>query len=89
MITTITVNQWRIKSNAETGANEPVICVNHYEWVERIATPDGKCGRRWGPKMGETSHHHYYDHVGLMSVIYDPEFKTPCGASCWMEYESA
>lgn len=80
MITTITVNQWRVKSNAETGADEPVICVNHYEYRD---------DHTWGPKVGETEHHHELDIPTASWVVYDPLNKTPCGASCWMEVNHA
>ena len=77
-IVTITVNRWRIKSNAETGASEPVLCVNEYD------------GLLYGRKIGETRHYHAFaipaDAVNVQ-VKYDPENKTPCGASCWMQFE--
>jgi len=85
MITTITVNQWHIKWNAENpdAEQKPVICVNHYEF-ER----DGV----WGPKIGITEHYDEYgisayerSRRGKVRVKYDPVNKTPCGASCWME----
>ena len=83
-VVTITVNQWRIKYNAETVANEPVICVNHYKWAYPLGGE-----RLWGPKIGDTEHH--YDFVlpeGAKNVrtIYDPVNKTPCQASCWMQF---
>lgn len=88
-VVTITVNQWRIKSNAETGANEPVVCVNRYEWVsERMLM--GKIEfRLWGPKIGETEHYHDFVlpvDAEDVRTIYDPENKTPCQASCWMQF---
>lgn len=90
-VATITVNQWRIKSNAETGANEPVVCVNHYEWTKVVFNrKTGKLElRMWGPKIGETAHWHDF---GLPSratnvrTIYDPVNKTPCQAPCWMQF---
>jgi len=84
MITTITVNQWRIKSNAETGANEPVVCVNTYAYRK---------GNRWGPQVTATEHYHDFNvseqGASNVKVVHDPVNKTPCGASCWMEYEHA
>lgn len=91
-VVTITVNQWRIKSNAETGANEPVVCVNHYEWAgvrEGILKEDSPILRVWGPKIGETEHYHdFVLPTGAENVrtIYDPVNKTPCQASCWMQF---
>lgn len=99
-VVTITVNQWRIKSNAETGANDPVVCVNHYEWVcvnhyewvgvrEGIIKDDSPILRGWGPKIGETEHYHdFVLPAGAENVrtIYDPVNKTPCQASCWMQF---
>lgn len=83
-VVTITVNQWRIKSNAETGADEPVVCVNHYEWSYSL-----RGARLWGPKIGETEHwHDFVLPVDAENVrtIYDPVNKTPCQASCWMQF---
>lgn len=80
-VITVTVNQWRIKSNAETGSNEPVICVNTYAYKR-----DG----RWGPKIEPTRHYSQYTPpAGKVEVVYDPINKTPCGASCWMEIDHA
>lgn len=80
-VTTVTVNQWRIKSNAETGQNEPVICVNTYAYKR-----DG----RWGPQIEPTRHYDQYTPPeGKVKVVHDPVNKTPCGASCWMEIEHA
>lgn len=83
MIETITVNQWRVKDNAarlpEGVPLEPVVCVNRYEFRDP-ATGE------WGPKIGETEHHHEMPVKGdEVTVVYDPVNKTPCGASCWME----
>lgn len=81
-VITVTVNQWRIEWNAETGANEPVICVNTY------ASKGYDNGVPiWGDKIGETEHYHEYVPTGAIrtAVQYDPVNKTPCGASCWME----
>ena len=90
-VVTVTVNQWRIKSNAETGANEPVICVNHYEWTKTVF--DRKTGkpalRMWGPKIGQTEHWHdcvLPADAENVRTIYDPVNKTPCQASCWMQF---
>ena len=89
-VVTITVNQWRIKSNAETGANEPVICVNHYEWVKSGFNRKAANGwRKWGPKIGETEHWHDFvlpADAENVRTIYDPVNKTPCRASCWMQF---
>lgn len=91
-VVTITVNQWRIKSNAETGANEPVICVNRYEWVKSgFNRRTGETWRKWGPKIGETEHYHdfvlpIYADAENVRTIYDPVNKTPCQASCWMQF---
>lgn len=93
-VVTVTVNQWRIKSNAETGANEPVICVNRYEFVFEYPAYDYEkeeyaLRRIWGPQIGETEHHHELflpSHAESVRTIYDPENKTPCQASCWMQY---
>lgn len=81
-VVTITVNQWRIKSNEVTGANEPVICVNRYEWGDRHT-------HEWGPKIGDTEHYHHFllpTDAENVRTIYDPVNKTPCGASCWMQF---
>jgi hypothetical protein len=94
VITTVTVNQWRIKSNAETGADEPVLCVNKY--TGRHFIPTDQCildlklvyiGGRWGWKIGDTRHTNSYEHTNgdSVQVFYDPVNKTPCGASAWME----
>ena len=90
-VATITVNQWRIKSNAETGANEPVVCVNHYEWVKVVF--DRKTGkpalRMWGPKIGQTMHYQEFampSRATNVRTIYDPASKTTCQASCWMQF---
>lgn len=89
-VVTITVNQWRIKSNAETGANEPVVCVNHYEWVDVHGGIFGdRTTRVWGPKIGETEHYHDFllpNDAQDVRTIYDPVNKTPCQASCWMQF---
>lgn len=89
-VVTITVNQWRIKSNAETGANEPVICVNHYAGTNPgVNRKTGKTWRTWGPKIGETEHYHDYvlpADAYNVRTIYDPVHKTPCQASCWMQF---
>lgn len=93
-VVTITVNQWRIKSNAETGANEPVVCVNHYKYTCCYTEYDVEKAevvqrRSWGPKIGETEHYHdFVLPTGAENVrtIYDPVNKTPCGASCWMQF---
>lgn len=85
-VVTITVNQWRIKLNAETGANGPVVCVNHYEYGGISGDSDT---RVWGPKIGETEHYHdFVLPVGAENVrtIYDPVNKTPCEASCWIQF---
>jgi len=79
LVTTITVNQWVIKSNAENGENEPVLCVNTYKG----RFPDGS----WGEKVGETVHLHEVDVLVPSKVVFDPINKTPCGASCWMQVE--
>lgn len=93
-VTTITVNQWRVKSNAETGSNEPVICVNTYAFkkVHHSSVYNHKTGDyepynrvEWGPKIGETEHYHNYYPKYPTTVRYDPINKTPCEASCWME----
>lgn len=82
-VVTVTVNQWHIKDNAGKYRSErkPVICVNIYEWM----TVDHFGVREWGPKIADTQHYHQYDVPGGQ-MVYDPEYKTPCGASCWMEY---
>jgi hypothetical protein len=95
MITTVTVNQWRIKSNAETGADEPVLCVNKYTGVLDPTTYAFSVayhdlvyvGGRWGWKIGDTRHTNYYERTNgdSVRVFYDPLHKTPCGASAWME----
>ena len=85
-VVTVTVNQWHIKDNSTKGTNKPVICVNRYEGVDVYYDEEGRVGRDWGNKVGETEHHHDYEMpAGFM--VYDPVNKTPCGASCWMEYE--
>lgn len=88
-VVTITVNQWRIKSNAETGAREPVICVNTYEWVSVREFGGNTEIRLWGPKIGETEHYHDFvlpEGAENVRTIYDPVNKTPCQASCWMQF---
>jgi hypothetical protein len=95
MITTVTVNQWRIKSNAETGAHEPVLCVNKYTGeldppphaLEVMDHDLVYVGDRWGWKIGDTRHTNYYERTNgdSVRVFYDPVNKTPCGASAWME----
>lgn len=83
-VATITVKQGRIKSNAETGAKLPVVCVNHYEWSYSL-----RGVRLWGPKIGETEHYHDFvlpDGAENVRTIYDPVNKTPCEASCWMQF---
>lgn len=90
-VVTITVNQWRIKSNAETGAREPVICVNTYEYVKVLFANNGttETVREWGPKIGETEHYHDFiipDGAYNIRTVYDPVNKTPCQASCWMQF---
>ena len=84
-VVTVTVNQWHIKSNATEGTNLPVICVNRYR---NCAVFEGSQGitRVWGPKIGETEHHYDFS-VPAGHMVYDPVNKTPCGASCWMEYD--
>ena len=85
-VVTITVNQWHIKTNATEGTNLPVICVNRYEWVDVNRGQNGdRLTRGWGPKIGETEHYFDYE-VPAGFMVYDPVNKTPCGASCWMEY---
>lgn len=84
-VTTVTVNQWNIKANATEGKNLPVICVNRYEYV-KVMMIDGVIYRDWGPKIGETEHHYDFS-VPAGHMMYDPVNKTPCGVSCWMEYE--
>lgn len=84
-VVTVTVNQWHIKSNATEGTNLPVICVNRYEYV-KVMMIDGLIYRDWGQKIGETEHHYDFS-VPAGHMLYDPVNKTPCGASCWMEYE--
>lgn len=83
-IITVTVNKRRIESNAETGKNKPVLCVNKY--AGRI-THGGRA--YWGRKIGTTEHlYEYSPLVNPMSdikIIYDPVNKTPCGASCWVD----
>ena len=86
-VVTITVNQWHIKDNATKGTNKPVICVNRYEYV-KVTVINGVIPRDWGPKVGETEHHFDYS-VPAGYMMYDTVNKTPCGASCWMEYEDA
>lgn len=87
-VTTITVNQWRIKENAEQGLDQPTICVNTYEYC---AHKSKACGVgtevEWGPRVGETCHFHDLDILVPSRVVYDPSNKTPCGASCWMQVE--
>lgn len=85
MIETVTVNQWHIKSNATEGTHLPPICINRYEYVRPLMI-DGEMVRDWGVKVGETRHRFAYD-VPAGRMVYDPVNKTPCGASCWMEYE--
>ena len=88
-VVTITVNQWRIKSNAETGANDPVICVNHYEWTAEFPDHNGTAVRGWGSNIGETQHYHVFvlpTDAKNVRTIYDPVNKTPCQASCWMQF---
>ena len=85
-VVTVTVNQWHIKDNSTNGTNKPVICVNRYKGVAVYYDEEGRVRRAWGNKVGETEHHHDYEMpAGFM--VYDPVNKTPCGASCWMEYE--
>lgn len=91
-VVTITVNQWRIKSNAENGETQPVICVNEYEHVRvgRHRHPGGKTWRIWGEKIAPTRHYQAFaipDGAFNIRVLHDPENKTPCGASCWMQFE--
>lgn len=87
-VVTVTVNQWHIKHNAENPDDpKPVVCINRYEDVH-VSIEMGRVKREWGDKIGETEH--YFDfttYEAPMHVIYDPVNKTPCGASCWMEYE--
>ena len=80
MIVTVTINQWVIKANQEHGKNDPVICVNKY-----VEVP----GERFGPKWGETLHSDELvipDCAQEVRVIHDSQHKTPCGASCWIEF---
>lgn len=88
LVTTITVNQWHIKHNAENPDDpKPVVCVNTYR---NCAVFNGSQGvtRVWGPKVGLTVHYNDFDVVGEnVRVVYDPINKTPCGASCWMQVE--
>lgn len=88
-VVTYTVNQWHIKHNAENPDDlKPVVCVNSYEWCYLDYVTADTFIRRWGPKVGETEHHYdLLDIPGPVDIIYDPVNKTPCGASCWMEYE--
>lgn len=93
-VVTITVDQWRIKSNAETGANEPVVCVNQYAYAFEYTDYDYEKAdfvhrRIWGPKIGETEHHYDFvlpEDAENVRTIYDPVYKTPCQASCWMQF---
>lgn len=80
-ITTITINQYRIKENASLPPEDrlPVICVNRYAFHE---------GTTWGPKIGETEHYHEFP-ITAGTTVYDPVNKTPCGASCWVEVYDA
>lgn len=80
LITTITVNQWHIRDNAEGGAQKPVLCVNTYH-----RNRDGS----FGEKVGETVHMNEVDILVPSKVVYDPINKTPCGASCWMQVEGS
>lgn len=73
---TVTVNQWRIKSNAEGATNDPVICVNRYRPAQE----------GFGEKLGDTEHHWSFDIPAGAKAVYDPINKTPCGASCWVEF---
>lgn len=81
--TTVTINQWRIKSNAHSGENEPVICINKYE-IEF-----GSTDKSFGNKIGDTLHVHEFlaprDADVYVKYLEDGK-KTPCGASAWMEY---
>ncbi len=88
MIKTFTVNQWHIKHNAENPAAKlPVVCVNKYASLEETRNEYGKVtSRKWGEQLGHTEHFYDIDVIGdEVRVIYDPENKTPCGASCWMQ----
>ncbi|WFG40859.1 hypothetical protein ParaKuw1_00026 [Paracoccus phage ParKuw1] len=85
-VVTVTVNQWHIKENATEGTHKPVICVNIYDYVRKVYNADGSLMKRdFGPKIGETQHYYNFDVPGG-EMIYDPVNKTPCGASCWMEF---
>ena len=83
MLTTVTVNQWVIKSNAENGENKPAVCLNTY--VDRDRSD-------WGEHVAGPTHVHEHE-IPLtatdVKVVHDPINKTPCGASCWMEYKHA
>ena len=42
-----------------------------------------------GPKIGETEHYHDFvlpADAENVRTIYDPVNKTPCQASCWMQF---
>jgi len=69
-----------------------VVTVTVNQWHIKDNSTNGTnkpviCVNRYeGVKVGETEHHHDYEMpAGFM--VYDPVNKTPCGASCWMEYE--
>ena len=83
LIETITVNQWHVKENATLAPadRKPVICVNTYEYL-------GLDGTRFGDRVAATRHYHQKDMYQtpediLLEMVYDPDNKTPCGASCW------
>ena len=95
-VTTITVNQWNIKHNVDNPHDlKPVVCVNHYQSVRvlRNASNGAILGREWGAKLNETEHYFELDLADVAQymlqaqMIYDPRYKTPCGASCWLQLE--
>lgn len=81
---TITINQWHIKHNEENpDSPKPPVCINVYR-----SEPETE-GSRWGAKYGQTLHTWETPFLYTHSrVVYNPEDKTPCGASCWLEIET-
>ena len=71
MKTVIHINQHKIKSNAKTGAREPVITTKTYksnEYGNRVNILD---------ENGNV----------VASVRYEPDNPLSCGAKCWVETE--
>ena len=71
-----------------------MVCVNPYEYTYEYTDYDYEKAefvqkRVWGPKIGETVHYHDFvlpTDAENVRTIYDPVNKTPCQASCWMQF---